>query len=49
MMQPLIALSLTTGTMVLLLGLIVVGRERASRISFLFLALTTSVAIWLYS
>ena len=46
---PLVALTLATGTLVFLLGATVVIRERASRISLLFLALTTSVAVWLFA
>jgi PAS domain S-box-containing protein len=41
-------LPLATGTLVFLLGVVVVVRERASRISILFAALTTSVAVWLF-
>jgi PAS domain S-box-containing protein len=42
------ALPLATATLVFLLGAVVGVRERASRISILFLALTTSVAVWLF-
>jgi PAS domain S-box-containing protein len=42
------ALPLATGTLVFLLGALVILRERASRISILFVALTTSIAIWLF-
>lgn len=34
--------------MVLLLGIVVVIRERASRIGVLFLAMTSSIAVWLF-
>jgi len=43
-----VALPLATGTLVFLLGAVVILRERASRISILFVALTTSVAVWLF-
>ena len=43
-----VALPLATGTLVFLLGAVVAVRERASRISLLFLVLTTSVAVWLF-
>ncbi len=43
------ALPLATAMLVFLLGAVVVVRERASRISILFLALTTAVAVWLFA
>jgi PAS domain S-box-containing protein len=48
-LRPFAALPLTTATLVLLLGIVVVARERASRISLLFFALTFSVSVWLFS
>ncbi|HEY3054017.1 MAG TPA: PAS domain S-box protein [Thermoanaerobaculia bacterium] len=48
-LRPLAALTLATGTLVLLLGIVVTIREGLSRISALFLALTTSIAFWLYA
>src|SRR5256885_12230697 len=47
--RPLVALPLATGTLVFLLGAVVLIRERASRISILFVALTSSVAVWLFA
>ena len=43
-----VALPLATGMLVFLLGVAVIVRERASRISILFVALTTFVAVWLF-
>jgi diguanylate cyclase (GGDEF)-like protein/PAS domain S-box-containing protein len=48
-LRPLAALTLATGTLVLLLGIVVTLRERFSRISALFLAVTLSVAFWLFA
>lgn len=48
-LRPFVALSLTTATVVLLFGIIVVARERGSRVSLHFFALTFSISVWLFA
>jgi PAS domain S-box-containing protein/diguanylate cyclase (GGDEF)-like protein len=44
-----VALPLATATLVFLFGIVVLIRERASRISVLFFSLTSCVGIWLFA
>src|SRR5438105_4400705 len=44
-----VALPLATATLVFLLGTVVIIRERSSRVSFLFFAVTSSIALWLFA
>lgn len=48
-LRSFVALPLTTATVVLLFGIVVVARERASRVSVLFFALTFSISVWLFA
>jgi len=47
--RPFVALPLTTATLMLLLGIILLARERASHISRLFFATACSIAAWLFA
>src|SRR5262249_27559480 len=47
--RPFVALPLTTASLMLLLGIVVLARERASHISRLFFATACSIAAWLFA
>jgi len=47
--RPFVALPLTTASLMLLLGILVLARERASHISRLFFATACSIAAWLFA